>query len=86
MLDISGCPTWTGYLVNFVNDIWTREAQKVIVSHQRFGMVFEFLPPEAALFKLVLLDHGSHAPIQDHHPLLEDLTELPLQWTFARFH
>lgn len=71
------------YLVNFVYDIWTREAQKVIVSHQRFWMLFEFIPPKVVFFKLMLLDHGSHAPIQNHHPLLEYLTEFPLQWTFT---
>lgn len=59
----------------FVHYIWTREAQKVIVSHQRLRVVFEFIPPEVALLELMLLDHGSHPTIQDYDPLLKYLSE-----------
>lgn len=61
--------------MNVVYDIWTCEAQKVIVSHQRLGVLFEFIPSEAALFKLMLLDHGPHPTIENHDPLLKDLAE-----------
>lgn len=82
----TGCHTWTGYLVNLVHNIWTCEAQKVIVSHQRLGMVFKFIPSEVALLKLMLLNHGSHAAVENHDPPLQYAAELRLQGTFARFH
>ena len=86
MFDVTGCHTWTGYLVNFVYNIWTCEAQKIIVSHQWLGVVFEFIPSEVALFKLMLLNHGSHATIENHDPLLKYITEFRLQWTLTWFH
>lgn len=65
----------------FVHNIWTCEAQEVIVSHQRMRVVFEYIPSEVALLELVLLDHGSHPTIQDHDPLLKYLKEFCLQQT-----
>lgn len=71
------------YLVDSVHDIWTREAQEVIVSHQGVRVVLEFRPPEVALLQPVLLDHGPHPTVQDHDPPLEDAPEFCLQRTVA---
>lgn len=69
---------WMKYLVYFVNDLWLCDTEKVVVALQWKRVLFKLVPPEVFLFKVMLLDHGSHTTIQDHDPLLQHYLQLRL--------
>lgn len=64
--------TRTTYLVYVTYYIRLSYTQKVIIAFQRSGMIFKFMPSEILFCQRVLLDHGPHAPIQNHYPLLQN--------------
>lgn len=64
--------TKTTYLVYVTDYIRLSYTEKVIIAFQRPGMIFKFMPSEILFCQRMLLDHGPHAPIQNHYPLLQN--------------
>lgn len=60
------------HLVYVTNYIRLSYAEKVIIAFQRPGMIFKFMPSEILFRQGMLLDHGTHASIQNHYPLLQN--------------
>lgn len=64
------------YLVYFVNDVWLCETEEVVVALEWVRVLLELLALEVFLLQVLLLDHGTHATIEYHDPLLQDCPQL----------
>ena len=62
-------------LMYCTNDVRLCDAKQVVVALERAWMVLELCPTEVLLLKSLLLDHGSHATVEDHDPLFQGGTD-----------